>query len=237
MFYNSEVTYIDKTHQYFDIKTGKQLTSVTTDLKRFVPQFDENKWSGFKAEREGVSQYRKKLEWHLLREHGTKKGSYVHEYIEHATQGKYFNKPVPDFIYKPAMDKCLFLADKFIDFYRDTYDLIASELIVSNGRIAGQVDNISKKKGNKTLRSLVEIDIKTDKGIKYENQYANLLDPYGNMPDTNYSKYQLQLNTYKKLFEDKYTGHKINEMFIVWIYEENNDFEIIKIPKLKIKHL
>lgn len=233
MFYNKDVKYIDKTHQYFDIKSGKELISVTTALKEFQPEFEQDYWANFKASQEGVSKYRKDLEWHLLREHGTTKGSYVHEYIELATQGKYFDKPIPDFIYKPAIEKCIQLADQFVEWYRESkFSLAVPELIVNDDKNAGQIDNLSYIDEN--IYNLAILDIKTDKKIKYDNPYGNLLEPYQDLPDCNWSKYGLQVNKYQELFEKKYPKHLILEKWIVWIYEENEEFKLLKVPDVKI---
>jgi len=159
MFYNKDVRYVDKTHQYFDVKSGKELESVTTALKKFQPEFEHDYWANFKATQEGVSKYRKDLEWHLLREHGTTKGSYIHDYLECATQGKYFEKPVPEFIYKPALDKCIELANQFVEWYRESkFSLVVPELIVNDNKNAGQIDNLSCV--NNDLHKLAIVDYK-----------------------------------------------------------------------------
>ena len=233
MFYNKEVKYIDKTHQYFEIKTGKQLESVTTAIKKFQPEFKHDYWANFKAIQEGVSKYRKDLEWHLLKEHGTGKGSYVHQYLEDALQGKYFERQIPGYLYRPALQKCIKLADLFIDWYRESkYSLVVPELVVNDDKNAGQIDNLSCI--DKDLSKLVIIDYKTDKQIQFSSEYDNLLSPYEDMPSCNWSKYQIQVNKYQELFEKKFTGHKIVEKWIVWIYEENEDFKLFEVPDVKI---
>jgi hypothetical protein len=233
MFYNKDVRYIDKTHQYFDVKSGKELESVTTVLKKFQPEFEHDYWASFKATQEGVSKYRKDLEWHLLREHGTTKGSYIHDYLECATQGKYFEKPVPEFIYKPALDKCIELANQFVEWYRESkFSLVVPELIVNDNKNAGQIDNLSCV--NNDLHKLAIVDYKTDKAIDFDNQYGNLLEPYSNMPDCNWSKYCLQVNKYQELFEKKFTDYRIIDRWIVWIYEENEEFKLLRVPDVEI---
>ena len=54
------------------------------------------------------------------------------------------------------------------------------------------------------------------------------------MPDSNFWHYALQLNTYKKIIEDKY-GKIVNDLYLVRLHPdcEDNTYELIKLPDLK----
>ena len=54
------------------------------------------------------------------------------------------------------------------------------------------------------------------------------------MPDSNFWHYALQLNTYKKIIEDKY-GKIITDLYLVRLHPdcEDNTYELIKLPDLK----
>ena len=54
------------------------------------------------------------------------------------------------------------------------------------------------------------------------------------MPDSNFWHYALQLNTYKKIIEDKY-GKIVTELYLVRLHPdcEDNTYELIKLPDLK----
>lgn len=53
------------------------------------------------------------------------------------------------------------------------------------------------------------------------------------MPDSNFWHYALQLNTYKKIIEDKY-GKIVTELYLVRLHPdcEENTYELIKLPDL-----
>jgi hypothetical protein len=54
------------------------------------------------------------------------------------------------------------------------------------------------------------------------------------MPDSNFWHYALQLNTYKKIIEDKY-GKIVTDLYLVRLHPdcEDNTYELIKLPDLK----
>jgi hypothetical protein len=56
--------------------------------------------------------------------------------------------------------------------------------------------------------------------------------PLTHLKDFTLNHYYIQLSIYKYLVE-KYTNLKIEEMFIVWFSENNDNYEIIEIPYLK----
>lgn len=49
------------------------------------------------------------------------------------------------------------------------------------------------------------------------------------VPDTNYYHYVLQLNTYKKILEEKY-GKKVSLMFLVRLHPSAQNYDIVEIP-------
>ena len=51
-----DIFFIEDGHRYINMKTKKQLISVTTLIKRYQSMFDEDHWSNYKAEEYGVSQ-------------------------------------------------------------------------------------------------------------------------------------------------------------------------------------
>jgi hypothetical protein len=54
------------------------------------------------------------------------------------------------------------------------------------------------------------------------------------LPDTNFWHYSLQLNTYKKILEDKY-GKKVTGLYLVCIHPDNayKSYERIQVPILE----
>ena len=53
------------------------------------------------------------------------------------------------------------------------------------------------------------------------------------MPDSNFWHYALQLNTYKKIIEDKY-GKIVTDLYLVRLHPdcEDDTYELIKLPDL-----
>lgn len=77
-------------------------------------------------------------------------------------------------------------------------------------------------------RILDVFDFKTDREIKLENRWESLIGL--NMPNTNFSKYTLQLNMYRAIIE-RNTPWKVKNLKIVHIMDD--DYKIYNIPKMK----
>jgi CRISPR/Cas system-associated exonuclease Cas4 (RecB family) len=93
--------------------------------------------------------------------------------------------------------------------------------------IAGKLDAIL---WNEEFEGLELHDHKTDEKIELTNKFQNLLPPVSHLPDTNNSKYALQLNLYRHCFE-KHTGLEIKRMFINHIMSE--DVFQYEIPRME----
>ena len=69
-----------------------------------------------------------------------------------------------------------------------------------------------------------------------ENKWASaIVDCISHLPDANFWKYSLQLNTYKWILEKNY-GKKISNMFLVWLHPNNPGnsylrYEVDSLPK------
>ena len=79
-------------------------------------------------------------------------------------------------------------------------------------------------------------DWKRSKEIKKipfnDDSYAKT-DCVSHLPDTNFWKYSLQLNTYKKILQDKY-GLSVSEMHLVILHpnNDNKNYKRITVPDL-----
>ena len=51
------------------------------------------------------------------------------------------------------------------------------------------------------------------------------------MPATNFWQYSLQLNTYKKIIEDKY-GKTVTKLCLVRIHPDAQEYELLEVPFL-----
>ena len=84
-------------------------------------------------------------------------------------------------------------------------------------RLAGSVDMLFENPDG----TLQIYDWKRSKKIVKENKWASaIVDCISHLPDANFWKYSLQLNTYKWILEKNY-GKKVSNMFLVWLHPNN----------------
>lgn len=123
----------------------------------------------------------------------------------------------------------------FLNFVADFPDLkpYRTEWMVyyEELKLSGSIDMIFENPDG----TLQIYDWKRCKEIVYEspfNKYA-LTPCISHLPDTNYWHYALQLNTYKKILEEKY-NKKITDLYLICIHPENpyKRYERIQIPFL-----
>ena len=111
--------------------------------------------------------------------------------------------------------------------YRTEWTIFHEELM-----LAGSIDMIFKDDDG----NLLIYDWKRCKEIVKTNAFGK----WGNkeciehLPDTNYWHYCLQLNTYKKILEEKY-GEKVTELYLVCLHPENKNknYQRIKVVDLQ----
>jgi hypothetical protein len=114
--------------------------------------------------------------------------------------------------------------------YRTEWVIYHEEL-----RIAGSVDMVYENPDG----TLQIYDWKRVKEIKYDhdtnfgNEKYSKVECIKHIPDTNYWHYALQLNTYKRIIEEKY-GKIVTDLYLVCLYPENplKSYERIKICDL-----
>ena len=99
-------------------------------------------------------------------------------------------------------------------------------------RLAGSVDMLFENPDG----TLQIYDWKRSKKVVKENKWASaIVDCISHLPDANFWKYSLQLNTYKWILEKNY-GKKISNMFLVWLHPNNSGnsylrYEVDSLPK------
>jgi ATP-dependent exoDNAse (exonuclease V) beta subunit len=111
--------------------------------------------------------------------------------------------------------------------YRTEWTVFHEEL-----KLAGSIDMIFEKPDGHLLiydwKRSKEI-VKTSGFNKWGNKEC-----IEHLPDTNYWHYCLQLNTYKKILEDKY-DKIVDEMYLVCLHPDNKnkDYQRIKVSNLQ----
>jgi len=237
------ILFYEKGHKYINRRNNKRYTSVTQTLKKVQPDVNWDYWAVYKhLKNEGNTvrpngdeqkiwlnnqlidyrdyiKYGKALrkQWNSISKTAKTKGTFIHLYLENLFNNKVINVPAK---YK----NCVKGAEKF---YNDHIHLtpIYAELIVADDdyEVAGQVDRPFFIEPG----LLGIMDFKTDREISFTNQYANLKPPVADLPDTNFSKYTLQLNLYRYIIE-KNTEWKVQYLKIVHLTDD--DYKIYDVP-------
>ena len=177
-------------------------------------------------------------EWKYKALVGTTRGTILHNYLEHAWQGKEF-PPCEKWeeVIRPndisAFAESLHILRKQADnFLQDHSHLIPIKLEQIVGcpelRVAGQIDAILY---NPDTNEYYLYDYKTDKKIDYDSPFDNMLMPIETVSACNYNKYSLQLAIYKHLLE-KHTDIKISDCRVVWFNQYNLNYQSIKLKEM-----
>lgn len=125
-------------------------------------------------------------------------------------------------------------ADNFYQDYKDHLEHLFDELPIGSEEydIASCVDHLFY---NKLTGGLVLVDYKTNSymsGYNKKAYFKKMKVPLSHINDDTLHHYYIQLSIYKFLIE-KYTGLKVEEIFIVYMSENIENYEIIEIPYLK----
>lgn len=231
----SDVIFNDGDHSYINQLTNKKYTSVTTVIHEYETPFDDSVWLPIKAKEYNVSIDSVDYAWTFLNELSTYKGSAIHNFIEQY----YFNKThvypqneiISNFGYDPVFKDYEYIKkNQFLEFAnisRNKLIPIKPEMIVYDNdyMISGMLDMIfyNVKKG------MLEIwDWKTNKKLNTQNRFQNMKKVLSHLDQCEINTYSLQLHTYKHIIE-KNTGIKFSDdCYIVWFFEGNKSYEIIK---------
>lgn len=173
-------------------------------------------------------------EWEYKNKFACEKGSAIHEFTQslwskEIYKARYFDNS------EKFINTVEYLARQSNDFYidyKDRLEHLADEYVIGSEEynIASAIDHLFI---NKLTGGLVLVDYKTNSDIHKNEKYAkNMKVPLTHLKDFTLNHYYIQLSIYKYLVE-KYTNLKIEEMFIVWFSENNDNYEIIEIPYLK----
>ena len=240
-------------HKY-EIKTdpSSKYTSVTTWNHKHFPKFDadaiiaaifKSKSWGPEHKYWGLTADEIKASWKSNGDAVSGAGTNMHEEIE-----KFMNDSRIKIEYTQKELYENYISDKlspvnnsvewnyFIEFIKDYPDLkpYRTEWMIFHEdlKLAGSIDMVYENNDG----TLSIYDWKRCKEIiKYNTWNKFSINPLiGNMPDTNFWHYSLQLNTYKAILEAKY-NKKVKELFLVRLHPdaEQKTYELIEIPFLE----
>ena len=179
-------------------------------------------------------------QWKYKANFACEKGTTCHEYAQSLWSGEKWKEDLFDGSqeYANAVMKIGLQATNFKIDYQDRLEHLQDELVVGSAEydIASAIDHLFY---NKLTGGLVLVDYKTNSTLKgyndseYNRRYTKKMKvPLHKIDDDALHHYYIQLSIYKFLIE-KYTGLKVDEMFIVYMSENIENYEIIEIPYLK----
>ena len=219
---------------YYTYKDKPISIGATGLIEQYTQDFDSQTVAERVAEKEGKSVQEVLTEWEYKNKFACIKGSTCHEYAQSLWSGNEYNELSFDSSneYINAVQWIRCQAMHFYEDYKDRLEHLADEYVIGSEEynIASAIDHLFI---NKLTGGLVLVDYKTNSDIHKNERYAkNMKVPLTHLKDFTLNHYYIQLSIYKYLVE-KYTNLKIEEMFIVWFSENNDNYEIIEIPYLK----
>ena len=222
---------------YYTCKGKNVGISVTRFIEQYCNEFNAQEVAERVAKKQNKSIYEVLNEWNYKNKFACEKGHFGHLYA----QGLWNDEDINDIKNKidaftngleSPLDKILDQADNFYYDYKDRLEHLADEFVVGSEEydIASAIDHLFI---NKLTGGLVLVDYKTNSDIHKSERYAKQMKvPLQHIKDFTLNHYYIQLSLYKYLVE-KYTGLKVEEMFIVYMSENIENYEIIEIPYLK----
>ena len=221
---------------YYECKGKRVGISVTTFIHEFCTEFDTEGMAEKVANRDGKTIQEVLDEWAYKRDFSCAKGSTCHEFVQNLWSGNEYKLISYDESaeYFNAVNKIYVQAHNFRSDYQDHLEHLIDELPIGSEEydIASCVDHLFY---NKLTGGLVLVDYKTNSLMDGYNKKAYkkaMKVPLSHINDDALHHYHIQLSIYKYLIE-KYTGLKVDEMFIVYMSENIENYEIIDIPYLK----
>lgn len=177
-----------------------------------------------------------KQEWDMLAKVGTTLGTFLHDSNENRFYRKELDQPLPEFLTGMSTSKAVdylrnrnTLSKMSEEFYRNMIDQgyipIVMEFVVGDpeNRLAGTLDALFY---NSQSEEYELWDYKTDKEIKFTNNYGQMIQGF-NVQDCENEKYSIQVGIYKYILE-KYTSIKIPSCFIAHFNYRTGVTEILK---------
>lgn len=218
-------------HKYWfegeDIKP-EELISATTLVGTLHKPFESDFWATKKAKERGCTKEMILEEWDRKAKRACDKGTLVHYYMECNLSGKEFEIPAElnreEIVH--AFEKTKPAADRFLAVCVNSGDLkpIRSEVKVGlpEWKIVGTIDQLFVDRNGK----IWIYDWKTNGRFTLENKWQKLLEPFGELQDTNLNAYSIQLSIYRLILE--YIGIPIEGCELVWLNEETGAFQEFK---------
>jgi ATP-dependent exoDNAse (exonuclease V) beta subunit len=230
---DKDISFEEGPHIYTVLGERGTYTSVTTMIHRLFSHFDADEvidkmmrsknWNDPNYKYYGMSRDQIKALWNSKRDQSAGAGTNMHYDIECYWNGLTVQNESIEFQY-------------FKEFVKDFPDLkpYRTEWMVyhEDVKLSGSIDMVFENPDG----TLQIYDWKRCQEIKYDNDFGKnaIAKCIQHIPDTNFWHYSLQLNTYKKILEDKY-GKQISDMYLICIHPENayKRYDRIQVPVLE----
>lgn len=216
--------FIPETHTY--LVDGAEFDSVTTVVEGLFEQFDAEYW----AERKATPGHTKEMilrEWAAKGERARNLGTEMHDRIERY----YLGEPVQQW-----MDDATFL--RFAAFACDVRLRPARtewRIFHEEARLAGTLDMLAfSADGNLQIWDWKRSSkVVGPSGLPItENAYGKTAyEPVGNLPDTVFHHYALQVSIYRRILEEKYRLH-IASCHLGVFHPDYDRYWVVDIPYL-----
>ena len=225
---------------YYECKGNRVGVSVTSFISQFENEFKKEEIAEKCSIKENRPVEEILKEWKYKADFACEKGTTCHEYIQSLWSGADYNELLFDgsIEYLKAINIIQKQAKNFKNDYQEILEHLIDELPIGSEEydIASCVDHLFY---NKLTGGLVLVDYKTNSILKgyndseYNRRYIKKMKvPLHKINDDSLHHYYIQLSIYKFIIE-KYSGLKVEEMFIVYMSENIKNYEIIKIPYLE----
>ena len=230
---------------YYTYKDKPVGVSVTRFISEYENEFNQQEVAEKCAIKQNRSVSEILAEWKYKADFACAKGTNGHNYVQSLWSGNKF-VPIEFDEFDEFNNNNFWTTNQEVfeqgENFRKDYDYCLEHLIdelpigSEEYNIASCVDHLFY---NKLTGGLVLVDYKTNSTLKgyndseYNKKYTKKMKvPLHKIDDDALHHYYIQLSIYKFLIE-KYTGLKVDEMFIVYMSENVENYEIIEIPYLK----
>jgi len=202
--------YFDEETHYYSVR-GKEKKSVSKTYSRFIVPFD-NKISHFVAiahnkrnPKNPITKQQVLNEWSIKRERSIVLGNQVHLFAQKWIENR-------DIVPTCCQEEGVI---EFFESLDPKYELIIQEFGIYSDKyhIAGTLDILLF---NHETGDLIIADIKTNEDLFKNYKKKTLKEPFKDLLDSPFNKYQLQQNYYKILLEER-SGLKVEDLWIIWL--------------------
>lgn len=230
---DADISFEEGPHIYTVLGERGTYTSVTTWNHGHFSHFDADavidkmmasrNWNNPEYKYYGMTREEIKAMWEKKRNESAGAGTNMHYDIECYYNEMEVNNDSIEFSYFKK-----FVADfPELKAYRTEWMVYYEEF-----KLSGSIDMVFENPDG----TILIYDWKRCQEIVYENGFGQhaKTECIKHLPDTNFWHYSLQLNTYKKILEDKY-GKKVVGLYLVCLHPDNphKTYERIEVPVLE----